>query len=1224
MGQCGSSSLPLDGDRDYGASDGSQSPNNDDADYASGGPLTTKEIRSRQESSGKNNMTFAIDYLQFQGACLTQRGYYPDEMDKENQDSYSCHTKFGDQPGSAFFAVYDGHGRDGHLVSKYTQKFLPLEIATQLQEQRGLRDGNNAFSRGVVQISRGLSEGLIAVSRRLSSGNNSGGKLSRNNSASNKLDERGDEAGSGGDNSPSVPRMDPLTSDEVVDALRKAHLNCNEKLRALSSIGSDLAGTTSVSCYMNAGKLYISNLGDSRAIIVSRGKNGRGTVVKPLSKDQTPYRKDERDRVRKYGARIMSMDQLDGLEPIHDNWRELTLGEDLDEGGDPPRLWHPTLRVPGTAFTRSIGDFFAENIGVTADPEIEVHDIDEQNDLYVILCSDGVFEFMTNRTVANVVMQKKSPIKACKELVKLAYEAWLEEEVRTDDITAVVLQLIGNEVAGVPGHSPSEPNTEIRSVNSAAQMLSMPSPIKSISSNQDMSGNFSSLGDDEEDSIFRDRVPSDANASEDTWQERSSVHDEGSSKKARRPRKSIIIQSSTQDEELSIGLDIASIDYPKTAADEKAISVAIANNFLFQHATPAQRQDVIRVMQPMNIKKGQTIITEGDAGSDSDHFYVVYNGKFEVRQNNSVIHTYEGDPKKNIHPGFGELSLLYDKPRAASVIAVEGGKVFALNRVIFKQVVIRNMDILQGIIKCLRLVPPLDCLDIDRKQKLAYVLSTSEATHKVGDIFQAESKTLDNTIFMIMKGRLCVKLRGSTKSTGASRMTPYKNKEILGPGTLFGLSSLLRENGANSDGTSEFVNYSLVVKEDCTVLSCSRTKFEATFGETLSSMQKVHKQTKEKLRRPSSVAPPSFLQVSCHGFIQETDISRLRIGTFGALLQSSNSSSSTKSKKANYNDTNVSVKTFVLSEVDNLLRKDPVTTMLEASRMVSGLSLQSVAAQYIPKLMSVYRENNALHLLYDRPMVGDLFTVLQFGSSSSLSSSIDMKACTKYIISAVAQALWTIHATGIIYRNVNTEGILVTSDGKLSFADFTLSKVMGKDALQNGCKTYTICGNSNYMAPEQLSQAGHDQTVDFWALGVLCYEILTDGESPFADKNEIATYSRIAAYAANPSKNPIAYDNKNSLHKEAQVIISQLLSANNQNRLTDEKTIKAHEFFNGEVDWNNANRDSPLKDLATKELKNAVDKGISKDQSDTLQNLFDTARASGGSTEDWAKNLISS
>ncbi len=132
---------------------------------------------------------------------------------------------------------------------------------------------------------------------------------------------------------------------------------------------------------MKGDTIYVCNVGDSRAIVGSDSQSSAQLfanssvappklVAKPLSADQTPYRKDERERVKKYGARVMSMDQIDKIEPMHENWGDLTLGESIDEGGDPPRVWSPLGDYPGTAFTRSFGDAIAEELGVYAEPEI--------------------------------------------------------------------------------------------------------------------------------------------------------------------------------------------------------------------------------------------------------------------------------------------------------------------------------------------------------------------------------------------------------------------------------------------------------------------------------------------------------------------------------------------------------------------------------------------------------------------------------------------------------------------------------------------------------------------------------------------------------------------------------------------------------------------------------------------------------------------------------------
>jgi hypothetical protein len=140
-------------------------------------------------------------------------------------------------------------------------------------------------------------------------------------------------------------------------------------MHAEKRFDDSLSGTTAISILFRGKVMYISNVGDSRAIIVSKTDDNR-LIAKPLSSDQTPYRKDERERIKKFGARILSMDQIEGLEPIHENWGDLNLGEDIDEGGDPPRVWSPNGDYPGTAFTRSLGDLLAEECGVVPEPEI--------------------------------------------------------------------------------------------------------------------------------------------------------------------------------------------------------------------------------------------------------------------------------------------------------------------------------------------------------------------------------------------------------------------------------------------------------------------------------------------------------------------------------------------------------------------------------------------------------------------------------------------------------------------------------------------------------------------------------------------------------------------------------------------------------------------------------------------------------------------------------------
>ena len=76
----------------------------------------------------------------------------------------------------------------------------------------------------------------------------------------------------------------------------------------------------------------------------------------------------------------------------------MELGAETDESGDPPRVWEPETQQPGCAFTRSIGDSVGEGVGVISEPEITLHALREE-DAFLVVASDGIWEFMTNQTV---------------------------------------------------------------------------------------------------------------------------------------------------------------------------------------------------------------------------------------------------------------------------------------------------------------------------------------------------------------------------------------------------------------------------------------------------------------------------------------------------------------------------------------------------------------------------------------------------------------------------------------------------------------------------------------------------------------------------------------------------------------------------------------------------------------------------------------------------------
>jgi serum/glucocorticoid-regulated kinase 2 len=129
------------------------------------------------------------------------------------------------------------------------------------------------------------------------------------------------------------------------------------------------------------------------------------------------------------------------------------------------------------------------------------------------------------------------------------------------------------------------------------------------------------------------------------------------------------------------------------------------------------------------------------------------------------------------------------------------------------------------------------------------------------------------------------------------------------------------------------------------------------------------------------------------------------------------------------------------------------------------------------------------------------------------------------------------HLSQILYRDLKPENILMDSDGYIKLSDFGLSK--------QAVESNTFCGTPEYIAPEILSGKGHSYTADWWALGVLTYEMLT-GVPPFYDKNRNLMFSNIES-------SPIRWPEQNlhgfSISRFATDFINKLLIKDRHKRL---------------------------------------------------------------------------
>lgn len=159
---------------------------------------------------------------------VSQRGYYPNALNKANQDSYLVMENVLGNNSTHIFGIFDGHGETGDYCSHFAAENFASCLAREIRDTGGL---------------------------------------------------------------------DVLRTPKL-NALYTAAFVKTNKLLKKSAIDDSLSGTTGITILLHGDTLYVGNVGDSRAIIATEGVNEK-LFYSPLSSDQTPFRKDERERLKK-------------------------------------------------------------------------------------------------------------------------------------------------------------------------------------------------------------------------------------------------------------------------------------------------------------------------------------------------------------------------------------------------------------------------------------------------------------------------------------------------------------------------------------------------------------------------------------------------------------------------------------------------------------------------------------------------------------------------------------------------------------------------------------------------------------------------------------------------------------------------------------------------------------------------------------------------------------
>ncbi|PVH36863.1 hypothetical protein PAHAL_6G185200 [Panicum hallii] len=235
---------------------------------------------------------------------------------------------------------------------------------------------------------------------------------------------------------------------------------------------------------------------------------------------------------------------------------------------------------------------------------------------------------------------------------------------------------------------------------------------------------------------------------------------------------------------------------------------------------------------------------------------------------------------------------------------------------------------------------------------------------------------------------------------------------------------------------------------------------------------------------------------------------------------------------------------------------------------------------FLPTLYASFQTKTHICLITDYCSGGELFMLLDRQPMKVLKED-----AVRFYAAEVVTALEYLHCQGIIYRDLKPENILLHRDGHISLTDFDLScltsclpqvflpedndkkkgrrKSMGSPIFfaEPMRASNSFVGTEEYIAPEIITGAGHTSAVDWWALGILLYEMLY-GYTPFRGKTRQRTF-------ANVLHKDIRFPTSTEVSLVARQLMYRLLHRDPANRLGSYEgasEIKQHAFFRG-INW---------------------------------------------------------